>query len=249
MALCEVHWPSKILGKHVGMYVYVPDETKPPFATFYLLHGLSDDYTIWLRRTSIERYATRHNLMIVMPDGFRSFYTDHEQGPPYARYMGEELVSTIERLFPAKRFRASRGVGGLSMGGYGALRLELGFPDVFASATSHSGALMHGSRNRPIAGSSLDESEFRRIFGNKPVGSNHDLLALARKAKSRGKLPKLRIDCGADDFLIEDNRALHAKLGALRIPHEYQEFPGVHSWDYWDMHVQEALEFHAGHLR
>ena len=62
MALCEVHWSSKIIGKHVGTYVYVPEDTpdnasRPPFRTLYLLHGLSDDYTIWLRRTSIERPA------------------------------------------------------------------------------------------------------------------------------------------------------------------------------------------------
>jgi len=111
MALCELHWSSSVLGKHVGTYVYTPDDAPSPFATLYLLHGLSDDYTIWLRRTSIERYATRHRLMIVMPDGFRGFYTNNAAGPAYATYIAKELVETIERIFPAKRSRESRGVG------------------------------------------------------------------------------------------------------------------------------------------
>lgn len=249
MALCEVHWSSKVLGKHVGTYVYVPDDVKPPFATLYLLHGLSDDYSIWLRRTSIERYATKQPLIIVMPDGFRGFYTDNHDGPAYATYIAEELVATIDRLFPTSAKRAARGVGGLSMGGYGALRLGLGFPKVFSAVTSHSGAVMHGSRNQLRKEGPVSPAEFRRTFGPKPTGSDHDLVALAKRRKSAGKLPKIRIDCGVDDFLIEDNRSFHAKLNALRVPHEYAEFPGAHNWEYWDLHVQEALAFHVKHLK
>ena len=249
MALCDLHWFSKVLRKHVGAYVYVPDDAEPPFATFYLLHGLSDDYTIWLRRTSIERYATRHRLTIVMPDGFRGFYTNNAAGPAYARYIGEELIETIERIFPAARDRASRGIGGLSMGGYGALRIALAYPDSFATAVSHSGAVMHGSRNHPRAGGALDEAEFRRIFGDAPAGSDHDLLTLALNAARQNKLPKIRIDCGVDDDLLADNRDFHTKLQAMRIDHEYEEFPGAHNWDYWDAHVQHALAFQSRHLR
>ena len=58
-------------------------------------------------------------------------------------------------------------------------------------------------------------------------------------------MPKLRIDCGADDFLIEHNREFHAHLNKLKVPHEYAEFPGAHTWDYWDLHIREALAFHA----
>src|SRR5439155_20487996 len=102
MALAEIHFYSKLLGKQVGLYACVPDEGTPPFPTFYVLHGLSDDYTIWLRRTSIERYATRYAMNVVMPDGFRGFYTNHpNDGPPYARYVAEEIVGVIERLLPA----------------------------------------------------------------------------------------------------------------------------------------------------
>jgi S-formylglutathione hydrolase FrmB len=246
--LCDLHFFSKALAKHVGGYVIVPDAGEPPFAAFYLLHGLSDDYTIWLRRTSIERYAQQYPLIVVMPDGFRGFYTDNAAGPAYASYVAEELVATIERTFPAKRARASRGIGGLSMGGYGALRLALGYPHVFAAANSHSGAVLHGSRNHPRAGGALEPAEFQRIFGPAPAGTDHDLLALAQRCKSHDTLPKIRIDCGTEDDLLGDNREFHKKLEALRVAHEYEEFPGAHDWAYWDRHVQTALAFQHEHL-
>ena len=249
MPLCELRWFSDVLKKHVGTYVFIPPAGKPPFATLYLLHGLSDDYTGWQRRTRLEPYAEQHPLMVVMPDGFRGFYTNNAQGPDYARYIAEELIATIERIFPARPQRESRGVGGLSMGGYGALRLSLGFPDVFAAATSHSGPMMYGWRDKPRPGSPLGEAEFGRIFGqgNGP-GSEHDLVALAQRCKSHHALPKIRIDCGTEDELLDDNRTLHAQLDKLGVEHEYEEFPGGHTWEYWDLHVREALAFHHRHL-
>ena len=248
MSLCELHWSSKVLGKQVGTYVIIPDDFEPPFATFYLLHGLSDDYTIWMRRTSIERYALRHPMIVVMPDAFRGWYTNNAMGPAYADYFSRELVEQVERTFPARRARKSRGVGGLSMGGYGALRLALGYPEVFSVATSHSGALMHGSRDHPRTGGPLGIEEFHRIFGERPTGTDHDLVTLAKRCRERKMLPQIRIDCGVEDQLLEDNRVFHTKLDALRVPHEYEEFPGAHNWDYWDEQVQEALEFQAKHL-
>ena len=241
MSLCDFHWFSKTLEKQVATTVILPDIGKPPFATFYLLHGLSDDHTIWQRRTRIEWYVRTLPLIVVMPDGYRGFYTDYDPGPLYAKYINEELVAMIERTFPAKPSRDSRCIGGLSMGGYGAMRAALAYPDLYASANSHSGAVLHGSKTWPQE--KLDRSE---LFGRDPRGTNHDLLKLAADAqRTRVALPKLLIDCGTEDFLIEDNREFHAKLKSMGIEHQYKEFPGAHDWDYWDQHVQEAIAFHT----
>jgi putative tributyrin esterase len=245
LSLCEVHFKSLTLGQHVTMNVLLPDVGTPPFATLYLLHGLTDDHTGWLRRSRVELYAAAYPLIVVMPQGFRGFYTNHENGPAYATYVAEELRTFVERTFPARASRDGRGVGGLSMGGYGALRLALGYPHLFASAHSHSGPLTSGERIGPREGGPVSLEEFRRIFGANPSGSDHDLAALARRAKAAGTLPRVRIDCGVDDVLIGDNRHFHAELEQLGVPHEYEEFPGDHSWDYWDLHVREALQFHA----
>jgi len=242
MAFIQASFFSGMLQKCVQMNVVLPDKGTPPFPVYYLLHGLSDDHTIWHRRTSIERYVENLPLIVVMPDGFRGFYTDANEGPSYGLYMVKDIVGFVERNFPAKRTRDGRCIGGLSMGGYGALRLALAYPEMFVSANSHSGACLAGHTVDPL----LAEPEFRRVFGRKPQGSEHDLFALAAKLKRKGKrVPKLRIDCGTDDFLLAANREFHAYLNKLNVPHEYAEYPGAHEWGYWDLHVREALAFHC----
>jgi S-formylglutathione hydrolase FrmB len=246
MPLCDVHWFSSVLQKHVGTYVILPEVGEPPFATYYLLHGLSDDYTGWVRRTRIEHYVRDLPLLVVMPDGFRGFYTDNAEGPAYGAYVADELVAFVERNFPAKRARDGRCIGGLSMGGYGALRTALAHPDRFASANSHSGALLYGARNGPREPSPLTPTEQRHLFGPAPAGSDHDLLALARRATASGRpVPQLLLDCGTEDHLLPDNRTVHETLTRLGVAHDYREHPGAHAWDYWDRHVQDALAFHA----
>ena len=241
MSFCQLHWFSKVLEQQRTTWVILPDgladNPRGPFPTFYLLHGLSDDHTIWTRRTRIETYVTGKPLIVVMPDGGRGFYTNHENGPRWAEHIGVELPELIEKTFPAMAERKGRFIGGLSMGGYGALRISLGYPDRFASATSHSGALMFGTKPQ-------ESAERRLIAGSHPEGSDHDLLELARRAKVAGALPRIRIDCGTEDFLLEDNRAVHRAFVWMGVPHQYEEFPGSHSWDYWDLHVREAIAFH-----
>ena len=243
MSSCQVQWFSEVLRKQVGMNAILPDSGEPPFPVYYLLHGLSDDHTIWHRRTRIEWYVRELPLIVVMPDGYRGFYTDHERGPNYATFMGEELPRFVERHFPASTDERGRCIGGLSMGGYGALRVGLGYPDRYASVNSHSGAVMIGSG--PIESDRLAGWELEGIFGDDPSGSDHDLITLAERGNSRACLPEMRLDCGTDDFLIDSNREFHARLAAMRVAHEYEEFPGEHSWDYWDVHVREALSFHC----
>jgi S-formylglutathione hydrolase FrmB len=243
MALCEIRWQSKVLSKAVVTNVILPNEAEPPFATYYLLHGSGDDYSTWARRTRIEIFAGKFPIAIVMPDSYRGFSTDNENGWPFDKYH-EETVAFMERNFPLKRERAARAIGGLSMGGYGAIFQGLTHPDQYCAAVSHSGALLFGSR--PWA----DEhgGELRRIFGPDPRGSRHDLLRLARDAEFDArikKLPALHIDCGTDDFLIAESRTLHTELEKLGIPHAYADHPGAHEWDYWEAHVRDGLRFVA----
>jgi S-formylglutathione hydrolase FrmB len=241
MAFIDFNFFSNALGRQTAAYVLTPDG-KGPFPVFYLLHGLSDNHTIWLRRTRIEQYVAGLPLIVVMPDGGRGFYTNAHAGFAYGKHIGEELPTIIENTFHAKTTGKARCVGGLSMGGYGALRTALGHPGRFVSATSHSGAVLADLQRRKDIGT---PDEWMRIFGPVAKGTEHDLVSLAKRAKQLGKLPRLRIDCGTEDFLLQQNRELHASLTKLRVAHEYDEYPGSHNWDYWDLHVREAIAFHC----
>jgi S-formylglutathione hydrolase FrmB len=257
MPWTEVHWRSEVLQKQTTMQVLLPRTGRPPFPVFYLLHGLSDDSTVWLRHTRLEWYIRDLPLMIVLPDGYRGFYTDHEEGPAHARHLGRELVDFVDRNFRTRARRAGRAIGGLSMGGYGALRVGLGYPDRFCSVNSHSGALGRAnadfSEEAVQAGKHKDKApeflaELRRIFGRKPLGTAHDILGLALAAQRSGRLPKLLLDCGRGDYLRADSREFHRELKAAHVPHEYHEYAGAHDWDYWDRHIQDALKFHCRNL-
>ncbi len=246
-----VHFRSDALMKDVAMNVIVPERPIPAegLPVFYLLHGMGDDYTKWHRNTAIERYAQEHSFVIVMPDGFRGCYTNHHAGPRYFDAIVEDVIGQVERLFPVRRDRGGRVIGGLSMGGYGAMLLALRRPDLFNSAVSHSGALRLGSQKPEDYQGTLGVEEFTRIFGPDPRGSEHDLIALAKAVHaSDGPKPHLRLDCGRDDFILHHTRALHAGLDEIGYAHEYAEFEGVHDWAYWDQHVREALVFHEKHL-
>lgn len=257
MAWAEIHWRSEVLQKQTTMQVLLPRVGRPPFPVFYLLHGLSDDSTAWLRNTRLEWYVRELPLIVVLPDGYRGFYTDNEAGPDYAKHLGRELVDFVDRNFQTQARRAGRAIGGLSMGGYGAMRVGLGFPDRFSSINCHSGAVGRSgadfSSEAVRAGKHRDKpkefvAELRRIFGARPMGTSHDLVELAKGARAAGQLPQLQLDCGRADFLLKDSREYHRSLQKAGIPHEYHEYAGAHDWDYWDRHVQDALKFHGSHL-
>jgi len=255
MAWHTIRWFSDLLGKSTETQVIFPDSGTPPFPTLYLLHGLSDDSTMWLRRSRVECHAAAYPLIVVMPDGYRGFYTNNDQGPAYARHVGLELPALIERTFPAIPAREARGIGGLSMGGYGALRVGLGYHDRFCSIHSHSGALGWGKSGEPerlersTGGGAGFAAELRRVFGPSPAGTDHDLLSLAKRARKASQLPKIRIDCGTEDFLLQENRTFSSELREAKIPHAYKEYMGTHEWGYWDTHIQKALVFHAKNLK
>lgn len=249
MAFATINYFSGSLTKASSFNIVFPDDPAipRPWSVFYLLHGLSDDHTIWMRRTSIERYVAGLPLVVVMPDGGRGWYTNAvaKGGLAYEDDLIKDVIGLVDRTFPVKAERSGRAIGGLSMGGYGALKLGLKHHEMFASVTSHSGALAFTHRD-PKDGLALSP-EFTAIFGENPKGGDEDPFALVERI-DHGRIPALRIDCGKDDFLIEDNRAFHKHLEALHIKHEYEEFPGNHDWAYWDAHVQQAVAFHVRNL-
>jgi S-formylglutathione hydrolase FrmB len=247
MPLIHLNYHSQALGLASGLFAVVP-ERPGPHPAVYLLHGLSDDYTIWQRRTAVERYADELGIAVVLLDGGRSFFCDLPDGRgDYERHILES-IATCERLLRLRPERSARAIGGLSMGGGGAIRIALRHPGMFVSAHSHSGLL------DPAAYYRLPRAHLRKdwvgaalvaAFGAR-LPASADPFAQARAAvRSGAALPALHLDCGAEDFLLPHNRAFRDLLGRLRIGHVYAEHPGAHGWDYWDRHLPAALRFHC----
>jgi len=210
MAFLECHFQSAVLGRAVSVNVILPQSpyqpaTVPPekrFPVLYLLHGLSDDATMWFRRTSIERYADLHRIAVVMPDGGRGFYSDAIAGEKMWTFIAEELPFFIQSSFPVSRERTDTFAAGLSMGGYGAIKLGLRLPEKFAAVAGLSTLADLKYRFR-AADSASWRPELRRIFGSpaRLAAEGNDLFALGETAVASGKpLPKILSICGTDDL-------------------------------------------------
>jgi S-formylglutathione hydrolase FrmB len=249
MAFFDCHFFSEILGLQVSAYVLVPQDaasrrTKHP--TLYLLHGLSDDHTMWMRRTGIERYAAGRNLAVVMPAVARSFYQDMASGPRYWTFLSRELPGLMQQFFPLSAEREDTFAAGLSMGGYGALRLGLALPQRFAAVASFSGALDYVRRLRDAGkqGARINKLEWDAIAGAgaDAEGTDSDLEFLAaRVASGSGPKPEIYLSCGTEDDLLGDSRAFHRHLERTGYGHHYEEGPGAHEWAYWDQQIERAI--------
>lgn len=252
MALMQCRFYSESLGLSTSMTVILPQNTTTQIGmdnrarskyhpTLYLLHGLSDDDSIWLRRTSIERYVASMGIAVVMPQVHRSFYTDMEYGGKYWTFISEELPALARSFFPLSDKREDNFVAGLSMGGYGAFKLALRKPEMFAAAASLSGALDVTERFRNEAFT----REGQLIFGDQPVdGTDNDLFSLLKQLDNTGGTkPKLYQCCGTEDILYADNRKFLEACRETSLDLTYVEGPGAHTWEYWDDRIQDVLKW------
>lgn len=251
MALLRCDIFSDALGLNTSITVILPQQTstriglvgrtrpEPP-PVLYLLHGLSDDDTIWLRHTSVERYVAPLGLAVVMPQVHRSFYADQASGGNYWTFLSEELPELVSSLFRVSTEREDTFVAGLSMGGYGALKWALRQPERFAAAASLSGAVdLAGLRAGPVRPE--DPQLFDRVFGDQEIsGSPDDLFALLERPRTH-PLPALYLCCGTQDHLIAGNHAFRQACSKANIPVEVDFSPGEHEWGYWDRKIQDVL--------
>ena len=249
MALISCDFFSESLEFGQSMTVVLPQATEaqvgvtpaeddagdgPP--VLYLLHGMSDDHTAWLRYTSIERYATAAGLAVVMPAVARSFYTDEAHGHAYWNYVADELPEIVSSFFRVSSRPERTYVAGLSMGGYGAIKLALARPGRYAAAASLSGALDIVRRaEEPLRGDEMHD----RIFGG-PPRPEHDLFALLDGA-APDDVPPLHISCGTEDRLLEDSKEFvrRAEAKGLEVTTDFP--PGDHEWGLWDRVIQDVI--------
>lgn len=252
MAFLEINFRSQAMGMSVPVSIILPENPvtagapEGTYKTLYLLHGLNGNHTDWMRKTAIERYAAKHGIAVVMPCGGRSWYTDTAYGANYFTFITEELPAVCRSYFKGMTDRREDNmIGGLSMGGYGAIKAAMTFPERYCSCIALSGALDITRKGRTYS-----LPEWQSIFGfnlesaAQLEGSRHDIFHLTQEnAKNACDFPKLYLWCGTEDTLIAINRDYHSLLQELGVEHCYEEGPGNHTWDYWDPGIKRGLEY------
>ena len=255
-----VQFQSQLVNTTLPYNVILPPGYRAASATrypvLYLLHGLGGHYSDWVTRTNIADYAAQYRLIVVMPEGNDSWYVDSGGVPTdkYETYILKELIPDVDKRFRTIQARYGRAVAGLSMGGYGAIKYGLKYPATFVFAASMSGAFGVTRYTQNEMGGSNWEP-FLKIFG--PVGSEtrkaNDVFEIARGLTPArvASLPYFYFDCGTEDAgqHFNPNRELSQLFLEKKIPHEYRELPGNHSWAYWDQQVQEVLKIAAAKMR
>ena len=254
--------PSKILGHPVSYCVFMPPsydaDKQRKFPVLYFLHGLGEnsqtllDAGGWNLIENLWEEKRIGEFLIVTPSADRSFYIDSRDGRVrYEEFFIREFLPFIESHYRIHADRHDRGICGISMGGYGALRFAFRYPQLFGSVSAHSAALVAKLPDVQVASPQADV--LARMMGN-AFGVPFDRAFWNRNSPftlvengSRPESMKIYIDCGTEDRFGFDvgAQAFHDLLVKKKIPHEFHLYPGGHDWIYFAEHFPASLEFHS----
>lgn len=262
MALIQMNYFSFALKMNTSLNIIIPTPTSDEcinkkhaggnsggglYQVLYLLHGTYGDHTEWCRYTSIEKYAQKYNLAVVMPSCENSYYYNMYSGSQYFTFITEELPSMLSGIFPLSTKREDTFIAGLSMGGYGAWNIAISNPEQYAAAANLSGDL-DLSNNMRIEQQKSGPWPFQAIFHNfDPVAFENSednlIVKLQKKLNQNSRLPRLYHSVGTEDFIFPRVQQARAKLKDPKECILFESNPGIHDWKYWDISIQRVLEW------
>lgn len=263
MAVFHVNFMADTLGRTVPLCVILPTdkvyfgdmprrEAGKPYKTLYLLHGIIGSQIDWLYGTRIQRYAEDHDLAVVMPAGENGFYVDQPWNcAMYGEFIGRELVEFTRKSFPLSRKREDTYIGGLSMGGFGAMRNGLKYHETFGAIISLSGAYITDESllvkveapRFPSESEEYKHSCFGPDLKAALASDRNPKVLIEQLAREKVKFPDIYMACGEQDSLLEKNNAIAEALRANGVKFLYETGPGAHEWDFWDTYIKRALEW------
>lgn len=261
MARAEFSYYSAALCRPVSFQIIIPNDSqeewikdnphfKREMKTLVLLHGYTGINYDWILNSHILSLAGAYNVAVVCPSGENSFYLDGpETGRKYATFVGEELLNYVHKTFGLSAKKEDNFIGGLSMGGFGALHTALQFPENFGGAFGLSSALIQYevAKMTPGFDNGMANYEYYRLMFGEPSeleNSINNPEELVRRIKKAGTpMPKLYMACGTEDFLLEANRRFHNFLVEENVEVDYHESKGVHDFVFWNEYIEPAVKF------
>lgn len=237
MALIHLMTRSKYLQIATNINIYKPDQinNQEPLYLLILLHGFSGDYSNWLRYTRLEKYLEEKNVVVVMPSGYNSWYINSQANVPYDSFLNKELHEIVKETLNLSFKREHTFIAGLSMGGFGAIRSILTYPNLYSKAASMSGVLDIEGRYRYLRSGFLGS---QNIFP-KEINEKHILFKLIK--------PEMDIDlyisCGDKDEFVSDSIKFKELLIENKIKHHFEIEPGEHNWSFWDSQIKNVIKY------
>ena len=244
MSLIEMHVFSEVLNKSTCVNVILPLPRRaelPPdgLRVLTLLHGMGDDYTSWLRKTNVERYALERGVAVVMPDGGLSCYHNMLRGGHYRDYILDELPGLLRGMLPLSARREDNLIAGCSMGGFGALKLGLSRPEQYAAIGCFSAAHMEYRPDHP-----RNRAMLAGVYGGTLDACDAQIEEDVRAANAGSHELRVWHACGDRDVLRQNAQKTRDFFGSLppgAIEYSFMTLPGKHDWALWDRMLAEFM--------
>lgn len=241
MAHIRCDFRSEVLDMGTSMTVFLPESIKTSEArVLYLLHGLADNCTGWSRYTIVERLARMNNVVVVIPEVQRSYYTDMAMGLPYFKFVHTELPQICKRMFNITDKPEKTYIMGLSMGGYGTLKSMLTSPSRYAGCATFSAVpdICEVVANEK----GMRHNEYKAIFGPRLIVKKKDN-PIALLADNKKPLPKIYMACGEQDSFMKQNEDFVAALKEKGADVLWEHWEGDHNWVFWDEAIKRAFKY------
>ena len=243
------HFRAESLGFDTDVNLLIPEGIDGDVPVLYLLHGMHGDYTSWQNGSAIGKYARMRKIAVVMPSAENSFYCNMKYGERYYDYITKELPAFLAKMFPCLTTRREKTfIAGLSMGGYGAVKLALRNPDRYAACASLSGCLDLASRihGDGVKWESVALANWGDDYRETFPGSDDDLIALLDRFPADAVKPRIFYACGTEDYLYGENQSFRRHIADKGFETHYDEGPGVHDWIFWDHWILPAIDWMLG---
>lgn len=261
MASGKLRFNSKAQHGQVNIEFAIPRDIDPMFTagnkyyertmkTLYLLHGFSGNESDWMYNGVAEDVAYKYNLAVIMITTGNNFYLDRKAtGNQYCTFAGKEVVDFTRKMFGLSDKREDTLIGGLSMGGFGALHTAFAYPETFGGVVALSSALIIYN----VANMSEDFDDgianyeyYSEVFGDltKVVESDNNPEVLYKRILENN-LPKpaIYMAIGTEDFLYKENQIMRKFLEDNGADFKYEEGPGIHDWNFWNAYIGKGVEY------